>query len=45
MNDMALEAEDKELDMNTDDSTECITGKTMAILKEKLNADTDKIVM
>ncbi len=31
--------------MYADDSTEYATGKTMAILEEKLKADTDKIVM
>ncbi len=31
--------------MYADDSTECTTGKTMAILEEKLKADKDKIVM
>ncbi len=31
--------------MYADDSTECATGKTMAILEEKLKADTDKIVI
>ncbi len=42
---MALEPEDTELIMYADDSTECATGKTMAILEEKLKADTDKTVM
>ncbi len=45
INDMALEPEDTELNMYADDSTECATGKTMAILEEKLKADTEKIVM
>ncbi len=31
--------------MYDDDSTECATGKTMAILEEKLKADYDKIIM
>ncbi len=42
---MALEPEDTELNMYADDSTECATGKTIAILEEKLKADTDKIVI
>ncbi len=42
---MALEPEDTELDMYAYDSIECATGKTMAILEEKIKADTDKIVM
>ncbi len=45
MNDMALEPEDTELDKYADDSTEYATGKTIAILEEKLKADTGKIVM
>ncbi len=40
---MALKPEDTELDMYADDSTECATRKTMAILEEKLKADTDNI--
>ncbi len=42
---MALEPEDTELYMYVDNSTQCATVKTMAILEEKFQADTDKIVM
>ncbi len=42
---MALEPEDTELDMYADDSTECAYRQSMALLEEKLKADTDKIVM
>ncbi len=45
MNDMALKPGDTELDMYADNSTECATGTTMAILEETLKADTDKIVI
>ncbi len=42
---MDLESEDTEIDVCADDSTECATCKTMAILEETLKADIGKIVI